>query len=103
MGLTKRVIGERAHTLGAPQPERRGPRQVIARYLNFNDKSALLQKFRNKRDLMIEGQQILLFSDYSAEVSRKRKMFSKICTTLPKEKKIYPGISCDATPAGARW
>lgn len=62
-------------------------------YLNYTDKALLLQRFRNKQNLVVEGNS-LLFSDHSAEVSKKRKAFSKICTALYKKQEkfslLYP-------------
>lgn len=86
---------ERAHRVG---PERLDapsdksdrstrPRQVIAKFLDYSEKEALLRAYRRKQyPLKIEGHQILIFGDYSAEVVRKRKAFSKICTSLYMKK-----------------
>lgn len=55
---------------------------MIAKYLNYNDKAAILQKFRANRELQIGGHDILIFADYSMDLSKRRKNFSKICTQL---------------------
>lgn len=78
---------ERAHRLSPFQQDRRTLRATIAAYLNYNDKTQLLQRFRNKQGLEVEGHQLLLFADYSAEVFKQCKAFSKVCTAL-YEKKI---------------
>lgn len=85
LGIHRKMVVERAHCIGAAHKSRRGPRQVITRYLIYNDKSLLLQKLRNKRDLCVYGQELHLFSDYSAKVSRRRKQFSKICSQLHQQ------------------
>lgn len=107
MGMTKRVTVERDQRLGAPQPDRRGLGQVIARYLNFNDKNTILQKFPVKRELVIDGQHLLLFLNYSAEVSKRRKMFSKICSTLYLRKitftLAYPATLHLVVPDGKQY
>lgn len=80
---------------------------MIARYLNFNDKNTVIQKFRTQRDLTIEGQSLLLFSDYSAEVSRKRKLFTPICATLFQNKikftLPFPAVLHLAAPDGRQY
>lgn len=81
LGVIRKIVVEIEHQIGAPQPDRRDPKQVI--------KQLLLQKFRNKSELIVKGHDALLFSDYSAEVSRKRKMFSKICSQLHLRKILF--------------
>ncbi|XP_056416052.1 uncharacterized protein LOC130357385 [Hyla sarda] len=85
LGLPRPCKVERAHRLGLDlhqgptdnlQPalsHRNKPRQVILKYLDFTDKVAILQAFRQRRDpLVFDGAMLLLFGDFSAEVSRKR-------------------------------
>lgn len=75
-------IVERTPRLGQLMENRQSPRPVIVRFLNYARKQQLLQKFRNQRTLQVEGHTLLLFVDYSAEVSRKRKAFLQICFVL---------------------
>lgn len=107
MGINKTIIVERAHRIGAPQNDTKGPRQIIARYLNFSDKNTIPQNFQTKRELIIERHNILLFSDYSAEVSKKRKIFSKICTILYQKKfkftLAYPATLHMVAPDGKQY
>lgn len=72
LGIKKQTDVERAHHLGLnPQAIRRGPRQVILKYMNYTDKASILQTFRSKRSLQIEGTDLLIFADYSAELTKK--------------------------------
>lgn len=82
LGLSKKMVVERAHRLSRLQPDRRGPRPVIACFLNYCDKTLYLQKFRTKRDLRVEGYEVLLFPEYWVELSKRRKLFSKIGSQL---------------------
>lgn len=70
LGLHNTMPVERAHCLGPFQQERKSPRAAIAAFLNYTDKTQLLQRFRNKRSLVVEAHSLLLFVDYSAEVSK---------------------------------
>lgn len=86
LGLPHMCTAERAHRLGPPQQDRQTPRPVIVRYLNYADRQLILQQFRNRAELQIEGNTLLLFVDYSADVSRRRRAFSTICTKLHRDK-----------------
>lgn len=88
LGLKKQCDVERAHRLGNPQAERRGPRQVIVKHLNYMDKT-ILQKFRTKRQLIIDNTDLLIFADYSAELTKRRKFFSRACTILTWPRKTF--------------
>lgn len=95
LGLDHRCRVERAHRIGPDRRiqstdtdrEQRPPRQVIMRFLDFNDKSEILRVFR-KRDtrLLLRNVKVLLFEDYSAEVAKKRRTFSEICSQLFRKK-----------------
>lgn len=82
LGLPGPFTVERAHRMGTFAPDRKSPRPIIAKYLNYNDKTVILQKFRQNRSLEVDGIKILIFADYSMEVSKKRKAFQHICTEL---------------------
>lgn len=82
LGMTSPCIVERPHRLGMLQPEKQGSRPAIAKYLNYAEKAQILQRFRSKGELIVGGHSILLFADYSPEVSRKRKAFGKVCSAL---------------------
>lgn len=78
-----RPIIERAHRLGPESANiHTRPRQTIAKFLNFLDKEAILQAFRKNRQLTFRGQRILIFQDYSAQLSAKRREFTPICKVL---------------------
>lgn len=82
LGFPRPCKVEREHRIGAPQTDRRRPRQFIIKYLNYKDEAAILQKFRSSRKVHLKGTDWLIFADYSAELTRKRKMLSKVCTVL---------------------
>lgn len=82
LGLNRNCTIERAHRLGIPHPDQKVPRQTIVKYLHYPDKTEILARFKGKKRLTFEGHNLLLFADYSVEVTRKRKLFSPICTTL---------------------
>lgn len=102
--LPKQCVVERAHCLGICQADTRGPRQVIVKYLNYSDKAAILQKFSSKKYLQIEGSELPIFADYSVELTRKRKLFSKFCMELHhncvKFTLAYPAVLSLQTPDG---
>lgn len=56
------------------QNDRRSPCPVIVRYLNYSDRVALLRSFRKSKALQLDGHKLLMFADYSQEVSRRRKI-----------------------------
>lgn len=70
------------------------------------DKANILQKFRSQWNLTIEGVVLLIFADYSAELTKQRKMFSKICTQLfhknIKFTLAYPATLHLQTPEGTQ-
>lgn len=106
LGIDKECIVERAHRLGAAQVDRRGPRQVIAKYLNYSDKGAIRQRFRTNRELQIGGQDDLISADYSPDLSKRRKNFSKVCTQLYQRQikfsLAYPATLYVAMPDGGQ-
>lgn len=82
LGMDKPCRMEWAHRIGPLIQTQKNPRQVIVKYLEYGEKADIMQKYKNTRDLQIEGQNLLIFADYSAERTRKRKLFSKVCTQL---------------------
>lgn len=104
LGITRNCIVERAHRLGTQHPDQKVPRQTIVKYLQYPDKAEILTNFKSKKRLTFEGHNLLLFADYSMEVTRKRKLFSPICTSL-FEKNVrfslaYPAILRFASKEG---
>lgn len=59
---------------------------MIVRYLNYVDRQKILQQFRLTSPLRVEGHKLVIFADYSAEVSRKRRAFSNVCSMLHNNK-----------------
>ena len=85
LGLPGPCTVERAHRMGAFNSDRKSPRPIIAKYLNYADKTLILHSFRQARQLQIDGMKVLVFADYSIEVSKKRKAFQQVCTELFKQ------------------
>lgn len=81
LGMKHSCMVKRAHRLGQPHPKRTSLRPIIANFLNCQKKIAILQQFRRAGSMRIERHKLLMFADYSQEVSRKRD-FSQICATL---------------------
>lgn len=75
-------IVERARRVGAPSNDRRSPRSINVRYLNYSDRVVILKSFCNAKSFQLEVHKLFIFADYSQEVSRKRKAFRSICTAL---------------------
>lgn len=104
LGLREQCIAERAHRVGPLFTDRQSPRPIIVRYLNYVDRLNVLQKFRTQNTLDIEGHRLLLFADYSAKLSKKRRAFSTIRTQLHNKKikfvLTYPAVLRITTPDG---
>lgn len=104
LGLHRRCTVERAHRIGAPSNEQNRSRPIIAKYLNYADRPDILQSFRKSRSVLIEGHKLLIFADYSAEVSRKCKEFQPVCAELFKRNVsftlAYPAVLCLQAPDG---
>lgn len=89
------MVVERAHRLGPARtsPGDR-PRVVIFKSLSYVHKEAIWQASRKRKNLSWEGSRLLIFQDYSAEVTRARKEFAPLCSTMIKENRkfalLYP-------------
>lgn len=68
------------------------------KYLNYGDRTDILQSFRKARSVVIEGHKLLIFADLSAGVSQKRKDFQPVCAELFKCNVnftlAYPAVLC---------
>lgn len=82
LGLHEKCVVEWAHRLGALSNERKSPRPIIVWFLNYGDRSAILQSFHNLCSLQIDGHKFLIFADYSPKVSCRHKSFQPICSAL---------------------
>lgn len=59
------------------------PRLVIMKHLDFNDKMEILCAYRKKETtLQLKGTKILLFEDFSVEVSKRHRAFGEVCSQL---------------------
>lgn len=95
---------ERAHCIGPQQDQQPKPRLVIVRYLNYANKHILLQHYCRARGLSADCHKLLLFTDYSVEVSKQRKSFAPICSQLHqhnlKFSLAYPAVLRLHSPQG---
>lgn len=67
---------------GPPQSDRKKPRPIIVKHLNYADTTVILEAFQNQKTLSVNGYDLLPFADYSAEVSCRCKPFAKVCSRL---------------------
>lgn len=87
--------------MGAFNIDRKSPRPIIAKYLNYSDKTFILQKFRQSRSLQIDGMRVFIFADYFIEVSKKKEGFPTCMHgTLSTPGKIHLGFSRHPPPHG---
>lgn len=96
LGITDPCWVERAHRVGPQRTDHSKSRQVIIKYLKYQDKQEILSNIKSKKKLELDGHQLLLFADYSEEVTQQRKAFSDVCTKLYNAKTkftlAYPAI-----------
>lgn len=82
LSMKQACMAKEAHRLGAPLVDQTTPRPMIMKYLNCVDKLAILLHLRHARSLAIDSHNILLFTDYSQEMSQRRKVFQQVCASL---------------------
>lgn len=93
--LCANMVVERAHRLGPLRSTQEGrPRVVIFKSLSFVHKEAIWAASRKCKDIRWNGARLLIFQDYSSEVTRARKEFAVICSRLIAEGRkfalLYP-------------
>ncbi|XP_053555688.1 DNA mismatch repair protein Msh3 [Bombina bombina] len=101
---------ERAHRIG---PERGleqnnpRPRQVIFRCLNYQEKLKILRAYRARKEVLHEGSKLLLFQDFSMEVTKQRKEFAPLCSRLHEPGRqvalLFPAKLRLQTPHGPKF
>lgn len=89
------MVVERAHRLGqARQTPDSRPRVVIFKSLSFVHKEAIWRASRKCKDVRWNGSRLLIFQDYSSEVTKARKEFANVCSKLISEGRkfamLYP-------------
>lgn len=111
LGMNHPCRVERAHRIGrddsnrsrSGDSDRPTPRQVIMRFLDYNDKQDIIRSFRKRSTpLMMKGTKILLFEDFSADVARRRREYSAVCSLYERKVRfriIYPATLL-VTPDG---
>lgn len=113
LGLSHACRVERVHRIGPDRSSsdarsdrnRNTPRQTIMKFLDYNDKQDILRAFRKRgAPLELGGAKLLLFEDFSADVARRRREFSSLCTRLYAQKirfrLIYPATLLVNPPEG---
>lgn len=84
------MIVERAHRLGPARADTDNrPRVVIFKSLSYVHKEAIWAASRKQRDIRWNDSRLLIFQDYSAEVTRARKEFAPLCSKLVKTGKKF--------------
>lgn len=85
--FTKPVVIDRAHRTQQPKPpEGSRPRMIIARVHLTQEKEKILRLGRQS-SMEYEGNRILIFPDYTAEVMEQRRSFREVLQLL-REKEI---------------
>lgn len=71
----ERLKIERAHRVGPPvgTTGRQGPRAVLVRLHDYTDRQRILRAARNKGRVMMDGQVVSFFQDFSAEIVKRRQ------------------------------
>ncbi|KAJ4948792.1 hypothetical protein JOQ06_020315 [Pogonophryne albipinna] len=78
--------------IGVPEGLEKGnPTQFIAGLLH-EEKERIQRLIRQKGRLEFQGKQILIFPDYSADLSRRRAAFSEVKELLRKEEGVRYGL-----------
>ena len=60
------------------QDSKAGPRPILVRFLNFQDKQRVLRLAREKKELVFKGVRIHIYPDYSAALTQTRRLFDPI-------------------------
>lgn len=70
---------ERAHrTPMFRNNDRAGPRPILIKLRDFQDKVKILRLAREKKELVFQGNQIHIYPDFSAELVKKRRSFDPV-------------------------
>ena len=70
---------ERAHrTPMFRHNDRAGPRSILIKLLDFQDKVKILRLAREKKELVFQGNRIHIYPDFSAELMKKRRSFDPV-------------------------
>ncbi|KAK1893776.1 LINE-1 retrotransposable element ORF1 protein [Dissostichus eleginoides] len=92
-GLEQPPILDRAHRATAKFPrEGDRPRPFILRVHYFQEKERIQRLARQKGRPEFQGKQILIFPDYSANLSRRRAAFSEVKELQHKEEGVRYGL-----------
>ena len=78
------------------QRAKEGSKTIIAAFLRYRDRQMVMQAAREKREIMWEGNKIMIFADYSKETLMKREAFRECKKLLHERKKtfslLYPAV-----------
>ncbi|KAL0197757.1 hypothetical protein M9458_006297, partial [Cirrhinus mrigala] len=75
-------IIERAHRIGPMKDSKAPPRTLIMRFLNYEDKQAVIAAARAKKDIQYKNQQIRFYADLATGIHQLRKQFDPILQEL---------------------
>lgn len=77
--FSQSFVVERAHWMKAKKPSPgASPRIVIAKFLNYKDRDAILHLARVKGNIPLHNHRVKAFPDFSTEVQRQRSQFADI-------------------------
>lgn len=77
--LRSPLIIERAHRIASVRSDDKAPpRALIMKFLNYKDKVRVLNAAREKKEVLYKGKRVMLFPDFSAEVSKKRQRYNEV-------------------------
>lgn len=56
----------------------RSPRPILAKFLYYQDKVKILGLAREKKDLIFHGSRIMIYPDFSADLTKKRRGYDEV-------------------------
>ena len=71
------------------QDSKAGPRPILVKFLNFQDKLKILRLAREKKELVYKGGRIHVYADYSAALLKKRRLFDPVKKTCQERNIEY--------------
>uniref|UniRef100_A0A1A8BV28 LINE-1 type transposase domain containing 1 n=2 Tax=Nothobranchius kadleci TaxID=1051664 RepID=A0A1A8BV28_NOTKA len=92
-GLEKPPMLDRAHRAPAPKPPQGGrPRPFIVCFHYYREKELIQSLAREKSRLDFRDGQLLIFPDFSADLTRRRTAFNEVKEILRKQEGVRYGL-----------
>lgn len=92
-GLDKPPVLDRAHRTLGPIPSEGGrPRPFIVCFHYYQEKERIQRLAREKHRLDYRGKQLLIFPDFSADLTRRRAAFNEVKGVLRKQEGVRYGL-----------